>query len=198
MLLFARRRLRLCNLSVASSLRSRKSEAPAARASMGSALGTPAAAAEKRQSSSTSCPLPPPIAATTTTTAPSSNLAPTSPFSSPVAFRLLESPATDRALLPKKTPLGEFFETVNRELRTRDWNANKEENKNSISTSFGTHTSFSTTKRLAAPSRRPRRPRPGLRGQGGQRARHHRGRRPRLHRGVQGAPGEAPIPAPFS
>ena len=111
MLLLSLRRLPLCNLSAASSLRSRK-QAPAARGSMGSALGAPKAAAEEGKRRSTSSL---PIAdASAEATEPSSPSPSPSPSSSPVS-RLLESPATERALLPKKTPLGERFLLSRRE-----------------------------------------------------------------------------------
>ena len=191
-MLLALRRLRICNLPVAT-LRSRKQEP--ARGSMGAALGTPAAASADKRRSSTSCPPPPPIAASTTP----SSLAP-SPSSSSPAFRLLESPATNRALLPKKTPLGESRQTGERTENERR-RANKEKTKklNLDPRPFLWNPPpfpKKKKKRLAAPSHRPCRPRPGLRRQVGQRAHHHRRRRPRLHRGAQGAPGQAPVQAP--
>ena len=109
MLLLSLRRLPLCNLSAASSLRSRK-QASAARGSMGSALGAPKAAAEEgKRRSTSSLPIADASAEATEPSSPSP-----SPSSSPVS-RLLESPATERALLPKKTPLGERFLLSRRE-----------------------------------------------------------------------------------
>ena len=188
MLLLSLRRLPLCNLSAASSLRSRK-QAPAARGSMGSALGAPKAAAEEGKRRSTSSL---PIAdASAEATEPSSPSPSPSPSSSPVS-RLLESPATERALLPKKTPLGERFLLSRREKTEKKREKRLKRGKLNLDLDLVLVLSKKKKKkRQSAPSHRSRRPRPRVRGQSGQGPRHHRRRRPRLRRGAQGAPRQA-------
>jgi hypothetical protein len=185
MLLLSLRRLPLCNLSAASSLRSRK-QASAARGSMGSALGAPKAAAEEgKRRSTSSLPIADASAEATEPSSPSP-----SPSSSPVS-RLLESPATERALLPKKTPLGERFLLSRREKTEKKREKRLKRGKLNLDLDLVLVLSKKKKKRQSAPSHRSRRPRPRVRGQSGQGPRHHRRRRPWLRRGAQGAPRQA-------
>ena len=98
------RRLPLCSLAVFSR-RSRASRASST--SMGSALGTPAAATEALAAKQRPTSSPPITVASAIPSKDGQLVAAPSP-SSPL-FRLLESPATRRDLLPKKTPLGELL-----------------------------------------------------------------------------------------
>lgn len=184
-MLLALRRLPLLRLA---SLTRTSRASRALSADMGSALGTPAEA--QRRSTSESLP-PKSIAKAASAAMPSSSSSPSSSLSSSPPFRLLESPFTDRTLLPNKTPLGEIW-LRRREMRRRkdDDEEEKEQNRTQPLRPLDLLSCFLFPffqNRRPAPAHRPRRPRPRVRGPISKRTGHHHRGRPRLRDGAQGA-----------